>query len=133
MLKERVNRPEDEVPSRVCLVRHPLGWCQARSSVLLEDLLVRCDPNRSGREDDQETCPSTHIEPSEILRVKDGAWLDEDQIVAAYKCKHLKKVKIKTASSGEQLATVNYFIRTASLDPVNHYSAPRSGMVTTDL
>ena len=59
-LKEGVNGPEDEVPSRIGVVRHPLSWNRDRSRMLSEDLLVGCGPDRSGCEDDQETCPPTH-------------------------------------------------------------------------
>ena len=40
VLKERVDGPEDEVPSRVCPIKRPLDWLQARSGVLLKEVLV---------------------------------------------------------------------------------------------
>ena len=74
-LKERVDGPEDEVPSRIGVVRGPLSWHQAWSGVLLEGLLVRSrrSPNRNGCEDDHETCPPTHTAPNKILRVENKA------------------------------------------------------------
>ena len=65
MLKERADRPEDEVSSRVCPVRCPLNWLHARSDGLLKELLVRRGLNRNGCEDDQHTRPPTHAGPSE--------------------------------------------------------------------
>ena len=41
VLKEGADGPEDEVASRVRLVRCPLNWLQARSGVLLKELLIR--------------------------------------------------------------------------------------------
>ena len=65
VLKERADGPEDEIPSRVCFVRHPLSWPWGWSGTSLEDLLVGCDPNRSSRKGDQETHPCMHATPSE--------------------------------------------------------------------
>lgn len=40
VLKKGADRPEDEVPSRVCLIECPVKRLQARSSVLLKGQLV---------------------------------------------------------------------------------------------
>ena len=65
MLKERADRPEDEVSSRVCPVKCPLNWLHVQSGGLLKELLVRRGLNRNGCEDDQHTHPPMHAGPSE--------------------------------------------------------------------
>ena len=46
-LKQRVDGPEDEVLSRIGVIRRPLSWHRARSSVSSKDP-VRCGTNDSG-------------------------------------------------------------------------------------
>ena len=65
MLKERVDGPEDEVPSRIRLVKRPLSWPQARSGVLLKGVLARRGDNRGGCKEGPEVGPPTHTTPSE--------------------------------------------------------------------
>ena len=60
VLKERVYRREDEVPSRVWLIGRPLSRPQARTGVLLKGLLVGCVSDRERYKDGQETRPATH-------------------------------------------------------------------------
>ena len=73
LLKEGADRPENEVPGRVCLTGRLLERVEARSVVWLKDLLVGCGPNRSCCKDGQEMRPATHAGSSECRKRSLGA------------------------------------------------------------
>ena len=60
VLKQRAHRPKDEVPSRVCSIGRSLDRLRARSSVLLEDLLIGCGLGRGRPKDNQKAGPASH-------------------------------------------------------------------------
>lgn len=61
MLKKRIDRPEDEVPGRVCLsIGDGLDQVKVWSRRSLNDLLVIYDPSCDRYKNDQEITPCMH-------------------------------------------------------------------------